>query len=130
MLRWFFSYVSPDPLPEVPEEEPPDPNAERALSEAYRTARRHLVAVSAICLAWSAAQFTVPKFSIEAVGITLDLQNGSLPLLLGLALMYLTTRWLLEYAMMPRLVRRWPLAKLDFRVVSIVSRCSFLALAA
>jgi len=130
MLRSFFAYVPVGPLPEVPEVEGPDPNAGRELPDPYRTARRNLVALCSVCLAWSAAQFGLSQLTIEAAGLTVDLQKASVPLLLGTAVIYLTGRWMIEYAMMPRNVRRWPLAQLDFRLVSVVSRFSVLALAA
>ena len=130
MLRSFFSYVPSEPFPEVPEVEPPDPNTGRELSESFRGARRSLIALCAVSLAWSTAQFSFGEVSIDAAGITVDLKNASIPLLLGMGLGYLTWRWVVEYAMMPRQVRRWPLAQLDFRVVSVVARFSLLALTA
>lgn len=130
MLRSFFYYVPSEPWPEAPASEPPDPNADRALPEPYRASRRSLVALCAVCLAWSAAQFGLSQFKIDAAGLTVDLHNASVPLLLGTALVYLTARWMLEYAMMPRHVRRWPLAQLDFRGVYVVSRFSILAVSA
>jgi hypothetical protein len=130
MLRHFFSYVRSGPPPEVPEVEPPDPAAGRSLSEPYRTARRTLVAVCGVCLAWSTAQFSLDQFRADAAGVTVNLSNASVPLLLGATLVYLTGRWTMEFAMMPRHVRRWPLAQLDFRAVSIVARFALLALTA
>lgn len=130
MLRYQFSYVKPAPLPEVPEEEPSDPNADRELSDSFRTARRTLVALCAVCIAWSTAQFSVDEMSIEAAGITVDLKNASVPAILGLALAYLAIRWAMEFAMMSRHVRRWPLAQLDFRIVWWVTRFALLAVAA
>lgn len=130
MLRSFFSYVPSEPFPEVPEIEPPDPNHGRELSESFRTARRSLVAVCAVSLAWSTAQFSFAEVSIDAAGMTVDLGNASIPLLLGMGVVYLTGRWGLEFAMMPRHVRRWPLAQLDFQVVSVAARFSLLALTA
>jgi len=130
MLRSFFSYVPSERFPEVPEIEPPDPNANRDLSESFRTARRSLVALCAVSLAWSTAQFSFGEVNIDAAGITVDLKNASIPFLLGMGLVYLTCRWAFEFAMMPRHVRRWPLARLDFRVVSVVARFSLLALTA
>lgn len=130
MLRSFFSYVPSAPPPEEPETEPPDPNSNRALSEPYRSARRGLLALCAVCIAWSAAQFGLGELTVEGAGVVVDLKDASVPLLLGTALTYLTGRWVMEYAMMSRHVRRWRLAQLDFRTVSAVSRFSMLALAA
>jgi lysylphosphatidylglycerol synthetase-like protein (DUF2156 family) len=130
MLRRFFSYVPSEPFPEAPEVESPDPNTDRELPDSFRSARRSLVALCAVSLAWSTAQFSLGEVSIDAAGITVDLKNASIPLLLGMGLVYLIWRWMVEYAMMPRHVRRWPLAQLDFRVVSVVARFSLLALTA
>lgn len=112
MFRHFFSYVPPDPPPEVPEVESPDPNTDRVLSDPFRAARRSLVAVCAVCIAWSTAQFSIEELRFDAAGIAVDLKNASVPLILGAILVYLTVRWTLEFAMMPRHVRRWPLAQL------------------
>jgi hypothetical protein len=130
MLRHFFSYVPSDPPPDEPETEPADPNTDRNLSDSLRAARRTLVAVCAVSLAWSTAQFGPGNVTFNAGGVTVDLQSASIPLLLGAGMLYLAGRWMLEFAMMPRHVRRWPLAQLDFRVVSFVTRFSMLALAA
>ena len=130
MLRHFFSYVPAGPPPEVPEVEPPDPAADRFLSEPYRNARRSLVAVCGVCLAWSTAQFNLGEFKFDAAGVTVNLRDASVPLLLGAGLVYLTGRWTMEFAMMPRHVRRWPLAQLDFRGVALLARLALLALTA
>ena len=108
--------------------EPPDPNADRALPDSFRAARRSLVAMSAVCIAWSTAQFSIRDMSIDAVGVSIDLKNASVPLILGASLVYLTVRWAIEFAMMSRHLRRWPLAQLDFQVVS--ARFALLAVTA
>jgi len=130
MLRSFFSYVPSGPPPEEPEVELPDPNAERELTDAFRSARRTLVAVCAVSIAWSTAQFGLGQISFDAVGVTVDLKTASMPLLLGAAVLYLTGRWMIEFAMMSRRVRRWPLAQLDFRFVLALIRIALLAVAA
>lgn len=130
LLRHFFTYVPPEPPPELPETEPPDPNLDRSLSEPYRAARRSLVAVCALCIAWGTAQFSLADLSLSAVGLSINLKNASVPLLLGVALVYFAARWASEFAMMTRHVRRWPLAQLDFRIVAILARVSLLALGA
>ena len=130
ILRSFFSYVPADPPPEVPEEEPPDPNTGRSLSDPFRAARRSLVAICGVSLAWSTAQFTLAEPRLDVPGASIDLKGASISLLLGAVLVYLILRWGFEFAMMPRHVRRWPLAQLDFRVVSVVARVSLLAVAA
>lgn len=130
MLREFFSYVPSGPPPEEPEVESADPGADRALSDAFRSARRTLVAVCAVSIAWSAAQFGLGQVSFDAVGVTVDLKTASIPLLLGAAVVYLAGRWMIEFAMMARHVRRWPLAQLDFRFVLALTRFALLAIAA
>lgn len=130
MLRHFFSYVPAEPPAEVPEIEPPDPAADRSLSEPYRNARRSLVAVCGVCLAWSTAQFSLGEFKFDAAGVTVNFKDASVPLLLAAGLVYLTARWTMEFAMMPRHVRRWRLAQLDFRGVSLLARFALLALTA
>lgn len=130
LIRQFFTYVPADLPLEVPAEEPPDPNEGRALSDPFRAARRSLVAVCGISLAWSTAQFTPTSLRLDVPGASLDLKTASIPLLLAASLVYLAVRWACEFAMMPRHVRRWPLAQLDFRLVSAVARFSLLAVAA
>lgn len=116
--------------PEVPKDEPPDPCENRALSDAYRDSRRNLVVICGLSLAWSTAQFAVDDTRIDLAGISIDLKYSSIPLLLVTILSYLTIRWVIEFAMMPRHVRKWPLARLDFRLVSIAARFSLLAITA
>lgn len=130
MFRHLFSYVPSEQPHDEPEVEPPDPNLDRSLSDAYRSARRTLVAVCAISIAWSTAQFGLGDVNIDAAGITIDVQDASIPVLLGASILYLFGRWMHEFAMMPRTIRRWPLAQLDFRVGSVLARFSVLALAA
>lgn len=129
-LRYFYSYVPTDNFPEVPEEEPSDPNEGRDLSASYRSSRRNLVVLSAVGLAWATAQFSVSNFQIKMLGTSLNLSNISVPVLLGVALLYLIVRWTMEFSMMERHIRRWPLAQLDFRIVFNISRFSLLAVTA
>lgn len=128
-LRSFFSYV-PAEFPEVPKEELPDPNEERNLSDSYRAARRSLVAICGLSLGWSTAQFTPSNLQLAIGGMSLDLGNASVPLIIAAVLLYLTARWMLEFAMMPRHIRRWRLAQLDFRFILNVTKFSLLMLAA
>jgi hypothetical protein len=129
-LKYFFSYVPSDPPPEVPKDEPPDQGENRSLSDPVRAARRGVVAVAGLCLAWSSAQFAIANPTIDLGGVSLDLKDASIPIVLAVALIYLTVRWVIEFAMMPRHVRRWPLAQLDFRLVLFVARFSILAVTA
>lgn len=129
LLRSFFSHV-PEEIPEVPKEESPDPNADRELGDSYRAARRSLVAVCALGLGWSTAQFTPADLQLDVGGVSMDFGSASVPVIIAASLLYLTARWIFEFAMMPRLVRRWPLAQLDFRFVLAIARFSLLAVAA
>jgi hypothetical protein len=129
-LKSFFSYVPPDPLPEVPEEEPSDPNKGKSLSDKYREARRNLVLLAAICIAWSGAQFTIADPTLEVAKITLRFDSASIPVLLCLLLVYLCYRWVFEYSIMERETRRWYPAQIDFRVVSILARFAMLSVCA
>jgi hypothetical protein len=130
ILRRLFSDDPKDLWPEVPKDEPPDPSAERSLPDSVRTARRNLVAACGLCLAWSSAQFALANNQIDVAGTSVDLKDTSIPLLLGILLVYLTIRWGFEFAMMPRNLRRWPLAQLDFRMVLVIARIALVAVAA
>lgn len=130
LFHELFTYVPPAPPPEMPRDEPVDPNEGRALTDPYRGARRAVVASCAFCLAWATAQFSTDDLSVEVAGISLNLENASVPILLGIALVYFAARSVLEYGMMARHVRRWPLAQWDFRMVSVLVRLSLMILAA
>lgn len=129
-FKHFFSYKSTNLPPEVPKDELPDPNLNRSLSDHVRASRRTLVIVCSICIAWSSAQFTILEPKINIVGITFDFKNASIPIVLAVILSYVTIRWGIEFAMMPRHTRRWPLAQLDFKLLITLVRFSFLAIAA
>jgi hypothetical protein len=129
-LRHFFTYVPPEPPPEVPEEEPPDPAKDRALTDAYRRARQTLVATCALCIGWSTAQFGLVNRDVSVGGVSIDISTASIPVLLSVAFAYFSLRWIVEFGMMPRNVRRWRLAQLDFRLVLALSRVTILVLAA
>lgn len=129
-LKYFFSYVPSEPWPENPEEEPTDPNLDLTLPEPVRAARRNLVAVSGIAIAWATAQFTTTTSKIEIAGVSVDFNIGSIPIFLAVAILYLMFRWGMEFAMMPRTLRRWPLAQMDFRIVGWISRFALVAVAA
>jgi hypothetical protein len=70
------------------------------------------------------------ELRLDAIGATVDLRNASLPLLLGASVAYMTVRCGMEYAMMERQVRRWPLARLDMRSMSLLARFVLIVLAA
>lgn len=130
IIKQFFSYVPPKPPVEIPKDEPNDPNENRTLSDAVRNARRNLLVVCGLCLAWSSAQFTMADSKMAMLGITLDIKGASIPLVLAVVLIYFIFRWGLEFAMMPRYIRRWPLAQLDFRMSFLIARFALLGLAA
>lgn len=129
-LKSFFAYVPPDLLPEVSEEEPPDPNTGKSLSDKYREARRNLVLLATICIAWSGAQFTTANPTLELAKVSLCFDSASIPVVLCLFLVYLCYRWVFEYSIMDRDTRRWHPAQIDFRVVSILARFAFLSVCA
>ena len=120
----------PEGPPEHPEEEYPDPNVERALPDSVRNARRILVAVCALGCAWSLSLFNVQSFTVEALGVQLDLKQSTVPFMLELAVLYFTARWLIEFAMLPRRVRRWPMAQLDARLTLWIARAALVIVAA
>jgi hypothetical protein len=126
----FFSYVPSEPPPEVPKDEQPDPNENRSLTDPVRAARRALVVVSGSCIAWSSAQFAIPDPRIDVAGVALDFKDAYIPVVLAVVLIYVVVRWGIEFTMMPRHIRRWPLAQLDFRMVLTIARFALLALAA
>jgi hypothetical protein len=114
----------------VPKDEPPDPNENRSLPDQVRAARRSLIVVCGLCFAWSSAQFAIADFNINVAGISFDLKAASISAILAVALIYLAVRWGVEFAMLPRHLRRWPLAQLDFRMVLFIARFALLAIAA
>lgn len=129
-FKSFFSYVPSEPWPENPEDEPADPNLDLTLPEPVRAARRNLVAVSGIAIAWATAQFVTTSSKIEIAGVSVEFNISSIPVLLAVAILYLMFRWGMEFAMMSRTLRRWPLAQMDFKIVSRISRFALLAVAA
>lgn len=129
-LRRLFSYEPSQGFEEVPKEEPPDSNAGLCISDAASAARRNLMATCGLGIAWSTAQFTLADPKVEVVGLPLDLSNASYPIVLAVLICYFTARWLLEFSMMSRDVRRWRLAQIDFHVTWTIARVCMLAVAA
>ncbi len=121
--------MPPDPIPDFPKDDPPDVNEGRELSDAYRTARRNLVAICGFSWVWACLQFTTDNPVVSFAGITIELSGLAWPPVLCFTLIYLGYRWGMEFAMMPRHMRRWPLAQLDFRIISNLTRVSLLAIA-
>lgn len=107
-----------------------DPNIGRELSAPYRSARRNLVLVSAASIAWAAAQFSISASTTEILSIPIDFTTASIPVVLAFITIYLIARWGIEFAMMVRHIRRWRIAQLDFRIVSVVARFSILCISA
>ena len=85
-FKYFYSYVPSNPWPEVPKDEPPDPNENRSLSDPVRAARRNAMVVCGLCLAWSSAQFALADPSIAVAGISVDLKGASIPVVLAAVL--------------------------------------------
>ena len=83
----------------------------------------------AIAIGWSTAQFEVRSVTVGPAG-TVDLANASIPLVLALAIVYMTGKTILGYAMQPKEVRRWNLAQTDFRLFLFLVRTALLMLAA
>lgn len=123
MFKSLFGHHPGGP-PEHPEEEYPDPNLGRELPESVRSARRTLIAVCALGGAWSLALFNVKSFTVEALGVQLDLKQSTVPFMLELAVLYFTVRWLIEFTMLPRNVRRWPMAQFDARFTLWIARAA------
>lgn len=95
----------------------------------YRISRRMTSLLCAIALGWSTAQFEVSSVAVGPAG-TVDLANASIPLVLALAIVYMTGKTILGYAMQPKEVRRWNLAQTDFRLFLFLVRTALLMLAA
>jgi hypothetical protein len=129
-LKSFFCCVPTEPPPEEPLDEPSDPNTGMSLTESYRKARRNLIILSGVCLAWSTAQFSVEDPTISVADVALQFDSTSIPLILGILLLCLTYLWVFEFSIMIREVRRWGHAQLDFWVIWIVVRFSLLAISA
>ena len=61
-------------IPENPKKEAKDPNIGKSLTDSLKAARRNLVIVCGIAIAWATAQFTKSEPNIEFVGVTLERQ--------------------------------------------------------
>lgn len=86
-------------------------------------------AVSAVALAWSAGQADVETISVVAIG-GLKVETAAIPLLLSAAILFSLIRSGLEFSMQPVEVRRWKLARWDFRMALSLSRGALLLLPA
>jgi hypothetical protein len=100
------------------------------LSELVLSSRRNLIVVCGLSIAWASAQFAIASTTIELSNVSIDLKEASIPAVLSVLLIYFTTRWALDFSMMSRRLRRWPLAQLDFRMLLFIARFSLLAVAA
>jgi hypothetical protein len=107
--------------------EPPEPA--RSLSDPYRGARRVLSIACAVALAWAAALIDSREATLSLFGVSVRLSDAPVPFLLFALIVYLSFRWIIEYTMMPRDVRRWRLARIDFRLTSWLLRLALVGLA-
>lgn len=99
------------------------------ISDAYRKARRNTSIFCGISLAWSAAQFDLTALNISAAG-KVDLSGASIPTILACVIIYTIVRCTIEFMMQPNEVRRWSLAKIDYRITLNLVRVSLLTIAA
>lgn len=104
-------------------------NSQLILSDAYRSSRSKTSIFCAVGLAWSAAQFEFEKVLLAGLG-ELDLSRASIALLISLCILYSFTRCTTEYAMQVKNVRRWRLARFDYKLSLNLVRGSVLMLAA
>jgi len=99
------------------------------LSDAYRSSRNKTAILCGVGLAWSAAQFEIKKMSLTGVG-EIDLSGAYIPLLISFCALYAFTISVNEFAMQPKNVRRWRLARFDFKLSFNLVRGTLLMLAA
>jgi hypothetical protein len=84
--------------------------------------------ISAIAIAWSAAQVELRTLKLEFAG-ELDVNAAFIPLLLLASLAYVCARGAVEYAMQPVEVRRWGYAQADIHISVLLVQFALLALA-
>jgi len=96
-------------------------------SEGFRKARGKLAIVSAVSIAWGAAQIEIGAFTLAGITSNVTSSNTVFFGLLAL-LLYFGSRTSLEFAMQEVDVRRWRLAQLDFHLSFILFRVSLLIL--
>tara|TARA_R110000737_G_scaffold351475_1_gene393842 strand:+ start:4466 stop:5263 length:798 start_codon:yes stop_codon:yes gene_type:complete len=96
-------------------------------SESYRKSRRNLTIACGIGLAWSASQFELKTVSI-GLSTKVDFQNASIPIVFFLLITFLFIRCTLEFAMQDKVIRRWSLAAIDYRITINLVRVAMLAL--
>lgn len=99
----------------------------KEISSDYRNSRKATSIFCGIGLAWSAAQFEIKNLSLGSLG-NVDIENASIPILIGILCLYTMFRTSLEYMMQPKTVRRWSLAKLDYRVTWYLVRFTLVVL--
>lgn len=105
-----------------------EPQIPPQLSDGYRSARRVCTVISAIAIAWSAAQVELRTLKVEFAG-ELDINAAFIPLLLLTALVYACARGAVEYAMQSVEVRRWGYAQADVNLSLLLVQFAMLALA-
>lgn len=100
-----------------------------ALASGYRRSRATTSTLSALALAWSAGQVNIQSVAVVAF-LGLEFATVAIPLLLSAGIIYSLLRSGLEFSMQPVEVRRWKLARWDFRMVLFLSRGALLILPA
>jgi hypothetical protein len=100
----------------------------KELSESYRNSRRTTSFWVGIGIAWSAAQFDLKIIPLGSLG-KVNIEGASIPIIISILCLYLMGRSTIEYMMQSDIVRRWPLAQLDYCITSYLLRFSLIALA-
>lgn len=120
----------PPAFPDLPKNPPPDPNEGRAFPETVRKAKRTVIIVCGLSIAWSAAQFALENNKVGIFGTSVHISSAAIPIILSSILIYTTIQWIIEFAMMPRHIRSWPMGKLDFKITFAIARLSILVISA
>lgn len=99
------------------------------MSSAYRNSRRNTSILCGIGIAWAAAQFEIKTMSLGTLG-GVNIERASIPILIAILCVYTMTRCTIEFMMQPKPVRRWPLARLDYRITLCLVRFTLVVLTA
>ena len=97
-------------------------------TDGYRRGRRPVVTLCALGMGWSTAQVELKSLSLGPLG-TIDFSSASIPIVLTLGIMYFMVRYTLEFAMQPREIRRWRLARTDYIITLRLVQFTLLLLA-
>ena len=97
-------------------------------TDGYRRARWPAVTLCALGVGWSAAQFELNSLSLGPLG-TIDFSSASVPIVLTFGIVYSMVRYTLEFAMQPREIRQWNLARIDYLITLRLVQLTLLLLA-